>query len=201
MSPARNLPDGDRHYHACAVGSFEFHPEQDRLVWSDEVFRIHGFQPGEVVPTLGVLQAHKHPEDRASSSDAIRAARGSTEPFSFFHRMVDAEGSVRYVLTVGRAAPGEAGPRVEGYVVELTPSVRAQATEVAQEAVARSAARRAVIEQAKGVLMGRHGISADEAFDLLSRMSQTSNTKLNECAAAVVDGASRPGDNAAITQQ
>jgi AmiR/NasT family two-component response regulator len=47
--------------------------------------------------------------------------------------------------------------------------------------------RRAVIEQAKGVLMGRHGIDADMAFDMLRRHSQSTGRKVAELAAAIVD--------------
>jgi hypothetical protein len=45
-----------------------------------------------------------------------------------------------------------------------------------------------VIEQAKGILMGRHGLSADEAFDLLRHWSQDTNTKLYQVAQSVVAG-------------
>jgi AmiR/NasT family two-component response regulator len=45
---------------------------------------------------------------------------------------------------------------------------------------------RAVIEQAKGVLMACHGIDADEAFGLLRRQSQHRNVKLREVAHDVV---------------
>ena len=41
---------------------------------------------------------------------------------------------------------------------------------------------RATIEQAKGILMERHQVNADEAFTLLSRASQHSNTKLRQVA-------------------
>ncbi len=51
---------------------------------------------------------------------------------------------------------------------------------------------RDVIGQAKGILMARQGISADEAFDLLRRASQRSNVKLRDVAAQVVAGAVRP---------
>ena len=36
-----------------------------------------------------------------------------------------------------------------------------------------------VIEQAKGILMGRYGIPADDAFEMLRRCSQDTNTKLH----------------------
>ena len=47
--------------------------------------------------------------------------------------------------------------------------------------------RRAVIEQAKGMLMARHGINGDEAFDLLRNHSQHGGGRLSDIAAAVVD--------------
>jgi AmiR/NasT family two-component response regulator len=47
--------------------------------------------------------------------------------------------------------------------------------------------RRAAIEQAKGILMGRHGITADEAFVRLREHSQRSGQKLSAVAAALVE--------------
>jgi GAF domain-containing protein len=48
---------------------------------------------------------------------------------------------------------------------------------------------RAVIEQAKGVLMAQHHCTADEAFEMLVKLSQQSNRKLREVAQALVDSA------------
>jgi GAF domain-containing protein len=52
---------------------------------------------------------------------------------------------------------------------------------------------RAVIEQAKGILMGREGITADKAFEVLVRASQRENRKLRELAAEIVARAERRG--------
>ena len=46
--------------------------------------------------------------------------------------------------------------------------------------------RRAVIEQAKGILMARNGVDADKAFGMLRDHSQRSGQKLAEVAAAIV---------------
>jgi GAF domain-containing protein len=46
---------------------------------------------------------------------------------------------------------------------------------------------RAVIEQAKGILMHEHRINADNAFQLLRRRSTTTNTKLRTVAQQIVD--------------
>ena len=49
-------------------------------------------------------------------------------------------------------------------------------------------ARRAVIEQAKGILMERHGVDQVIAFGLLRKHSRTTNRRLIDIAGAVADG-------------
>ena len=53
-----------------------------------------------------------------------------------------------------------------------------------------------VIEQAKGILMARHGAGPEEAFDLLRRASQRFNVPVRILAARLVHGAHRPGPQA-----
>lgn len=48
--------------------------------------------------------------------------------------------------------------------------------------------RRATIERAKGILMERHSIDEDAAFEMLRERSRIDNRKLIDLAAAVVDG-------------
>jgi GAF domain-containing protein len=50
---------------------------------------------------------------------------------------------------------------------------------------------RAVIEQAKGIIMGVAGVSADEAFERLKGQSQHENVKVREIAAEIVRRAQR----------
>ncbi|MFC4071125.1 GAF and ANTAR domain-containing protein [Actinoplanes subglobosus] len=51
---------------------------------------------------------------------------------------------------------------------------------------------RAVIEQAKGVVMSQRRCGPEEAFAILSRASQEGNRKLRDVAASVVERAQRP---------
>ncbi|SCE82008.1 GAF domain-containing protein [Micromonospora matsumotoense] len=51
---------------------------------------------------------------------------------------------------------------------------------------------RAVIEQAKGIIMGQRRCTADEAFALLARVSQNSNRKLRDVAEALVQQVVEP---------
>jgi GAF domain-containing protein len=51
---------------------------------------------------------------------------------------------------------------------------------------------RAVIDQARGILMATHGIDAEQAFALLAKESQNTNVKLREVAARLVESIGRP---------
>ena len=48
--------------------------------------------------------------------------------------------------------------------------------------------RRALTERAKGILMERHSISEDSAFEMLREQSRVANRKLIDLAGAIVDG-------------
>jgi GAF domain-containing protein len=51
---------------------------------------------------------------------------------------------------------------------------------------------RAVIEQAKGVLMAQRRVDADQAFDILREASQRYNRKLHDIAVGIVEGTRPP---------
>jgi GAF domain-containing protein len=52
---------------------------------------------------------------------------------------------------------------------------------------------RAVIDQAKGILMAQHGLEADQAFAVLTRFSQQENRKLRDVATDLVERSVRTG--------
>ena len=51
---------------------------------------------------------------------------------------------------------------------------------------------RSLIEQAKGILMGREKCTSDEAFERLKTMSQAQNIKVQDIAGTIVEGATHP---------
>ena len=58
-----------------------------------------------------------------------------------------------------------------------------------------------VIEQAKGILMGRYGILADDAFEILRRWSQDTNTKLHLVAQTVISHQCRAEDPETLSRR
>ncbi|MET0865283.1 MAG: ANTAR domain-containing protein [Nakamurella sp.] len=94
--------------------------------------------------------------------------------------------AVLAVLTAPAAAAEPAEPHRSGPDDERNPHADAESAGQLRDELdllRRVVDARAVIEQAKGMLMAEHRIPADHAFDLLRRRSQNTNTKLRDVAA------------------
>jgi response regulator NasT len=82
---------------------------------------------------------------------------------------------------------------VFAYIVDTTPEELQSALDITLQRFTEyhnlqgAFGRRAVIEQAKGILMARHGTNADRAFEMLREHSQHNGNRLADVATAVVD--------------
>jgi response regulator NasT len=82
---------------------------------------------------------------------------------------------------------------VFAYIVDTTPEELQSAIDITLQRfneysnLQGAFGRRAVIEQAKGILMARQGINAEKAFAMLREHSQHHGRKLADIAAAVVE--------------
>ncbi|MFG1929373.1 PAS and ANTAR domain-containing protein [Mycobacterium sp. NPDC048908] len=167
------------------VGSFRYTRADDRWEWSDAVAHMHGYMPGQVHPTTSLVMSHKHPEDAENVRRLIGAMTGEGRPFSSRHRIVDTHGRIHPVAVIGERLTDEAGNVIgsQGLYVDLSDFDDVGTVE---DAIADFTEHRAIIEQAKGVLMMMYGISADRAFDILVWRSQETNTKLRKLATHLV---------------
>ena len=82
---------------------------------------------------------------------------------------------------------------VFAYIVDTTPDELQSAIEITLQRFTEyqnlkgAFGRRAVIEQAKGILIARQAVNADRAFKLLREHSQRTGRKLADVAAAIID--------------
>jgi hypothetical protein len=53
------------------VGWFRFYFDDQRWEWSEQVQRMHGYEPGTVTPTTELVLEHKHPNDRRQVKKTI----------------------------------------------------------------------------------------------------------------------------------
>jgi hypothetical protein len=170
------------------VGSFRFWFVGQSWEWSDEVARMHGYEPGEVVPSTELLLSHKHPDDRQYVQDALDHALLAGGSFSSRHRFIDTGGRVHTVIVLADRIVDDEGAVIgtEGYYIDLTDTfdqTRRQALDTSLPELLES---RAAIEQAKGALMLVYRIDANAAFELLLWRSQHTNTKVRALAAQII---------------
>ena len=170
------------------VGSFRFWFVGQRWEWSDEVARMHGYEPGSVVPTTELLLSHKHPDDRQHVQDLLDHLLHFGGSFSSRHRFIDTSGGQHTVIVLADRMLDSNGALVgsEGYYIDLTDTFDQARRQALDDSLPELFEARAAIEQAKGALMLVYRISADLAFEILLWRSQQTNTKLRALAAQVV---------------
>jgi hypothetical protein len=166
------------------VGSFRYTSATDTLTWSDPVYLIHGFKPGDVVPSVDLVLSHKHPDDRDEAARTIQRVCMTGEAFSCWHRIVDAAGTPRQVLSVGAGTFDDAWfvTGYSGYISDVSELLRRSVNREVEEALDGLARSRPTIEQVKGALMMTYALDPDAAFELLRRYSQLVNVKVRDVA-------------------
>jgi PAS domain-containing protein len=190
--------------HDGMTGALRYRPATDHWWWSDEVFRLHGFEPGEVVPTTAMIAAHQHPDDRDGCTDTLARAARHGGSFACVNRIVDGRGRDRVLALVGEAHVGSDGRTVDeitGHFADVTSAVRRQAALEASRQIHEADRHRAVIEQAKGIVAARTGLAPDEAFELLRTASMQVNTKVHDVAGWVVRAAVHDSGTGTVATQ
>ncbi|CQD08603.1 ANTAR domain-containing protein [Mycobacterium lentiflavum] len=162
------------------AGWFRFYFSDQRWEWSEQVQRLHGYEPGSVTPTTELVLSHKHPDDRGQVAATIDQILNTRQAFSTRHRIIDTRGQVRQVVVVGDQLRDDQGDVIgtHGFYVDVSPLPDQTREDLVSAKLAEIAEQRAGIEQAKGMLMLVYGIGDGPAFDLLKWLSQEANVKL-----------------------
>lgn len=72
------------------------------LRWSDEMFRIVGYEPDAVAVTNQLFFQHAHPDDHAAIKNAVEEAIRERRQYSIIHRLIRADGAQRIVHETAR---------------------------------------------------------------------------------------------------
>jgi PAS domain S-box-containing protein len=89
------------------MGSWELDLRSGRALWSDEMYRISGMEPGEMTPTIDLLLQLVHRDDRAHVADVLstvvdRPGEVPAEGIRIDYRIVRPDGSLREIRAHGR---------------------------------------------------------------------------------------------------
>jgi PAS domain S-box-containing protein len=96
--------------------------------WSEECYRVLGFDPHAGQPQVEAFFQRIHPDDQAGTIEQLeRAGREKTE-FAFDYRIIHPGGEIRSIHTIGHPVFSPSGDLVEfvGTVIDVTERKRAE---------------------------------------------------------------------------
>ncbi len=131
------------------LGSWEWHLDTGKEVWSDETYRLLGLEPQDVEPTYDLFQEMIHPDDRDAVAQAIEDALRGGKPYDMEFRIARSDGTERVLHSQAENLLDEAGKAIGmvGIVQDITEHKRAD------EALLESSATLAKMFEEQAVLL------------------------------------------------
>jgi len=151
------LAEGQRISH---TGSWGWVLSSGKVTWSEEQYRMLGFEPGRLEPSVALFLTAVHPEDRSVVRNALEEAMQAKRAYSIDYRVVLPDGSVRHLSSVARPLPTDSGV-VDEYIgtsTDVTERVQAEAALLARQQLldlAQQAARAVAFEWRLGAGAGQ----------------------------------------------
>jgi PAS domain S-box-containing protein len=120
------------------VGLWDNDLETGRVLWSDEHYRILGYEPGAVSAGYETMQRVIHPEDLAAMDALFNETRLSGSDFCCEYRVVWPDGTVRWVEAQSKYETDAQGKSVRmlGVIADITHRKQAEAALLRTEKLA-----------------------------------------------------------------
>jgi PAS domain S-box-containing protein len=109
------------------TGSFGWRPATGEIVWSEETYRIAGYDPG-IKPTIDLVFQRIHPEDIRFVQETLDSAVRDGTDLDFEHRFLMPDGSVKHVHVVAHALrDAKSNLEYVGAAIDITEQHQARA--------------------------------------------------------------------------
>ncbi|MCZ6862216.1 MAG: PAS domain-containing protein, partial [Alphaproteobacteria bacterium] len=110
------------------LGSWVWNIRTGEEIWSDEQFRIFGYEPQEIESTYDAFLGAVHPDDRDFVRKTATDALNGHAPYSCEYRIVRPDGVVRYLRVQGKLSLSADGQpeKMFGASLDITESKRAE---------------------------------------------------------------------------
>jgi PAS domain S-box-containing protein len=101
---------------------------RETIHWSQETYRLYGFDPEEGIPPFEALLQRIHPEDRGRFVDDLETAIRERANHEMIFRAVLPDGTLKYILGTGHPVFNASGDVVEfvGAAMDITERKRAE---------------------------------------------------------------------------
>jgi PAS domain S-box-containing protein len=97
----------------AGLGSWEWDPQSGRLLWSAELYRMHGLDASGFQPSFESYLGRVHPEDRQHSGAMMARALMDGRGFSLHERIVRPGGEVRHLRSHAEVVRDERGKPIK----------------------------------------------------------------------------------------
>ncbi|MFC1673094.1 PAS domain-containing sensor histidine kinase [Pseudomonadota bacterium] len=122
-----NLAEAQR---IAKLGSWSNNLKTGAAKWSDERYRIFGFEPGSVEPHLNSLEDSLHPDDRHRVMSAVRKAAETGARLDIEGRIVRPDGEEAAIHILGEVGedPASGEEVMTGTVMDISERIRAESS-------------------------------------------------------------------------
>lgn len=83
------------------LGTWDWDIPSNTVDWSEEHYRLEGYEPGEIQPSYEAWAARVHPEDRAATEQELIAAREEKRTYTAEFRVVHPDGKTLWCSALG----------------------------------------------------------------------------------------------------
>lgn len=103
------------------IGSWERNIETGEIYWSDELYRIWGYEPGKITPTHELVKSMIHPDDQKKFEEVLEAALYRYELYDNEFRIIHEDGVVSTVHALAKIIRDNTGHpiRIAGTVQDI----------------------------------------------------------------------------------
>jgi PAS domain S-box-containing protein len=111
------------------TGSWAWIPATGEIrYWSEECFRVQGFNPHAGPPRIEALYERIHPEDLAGVKEALEQGIREKAMYEYDYRIIHPNGAIRDIHLVGHPVVSPTGELIEsvGTVVDITERKRSE---------------------------------------------------------------------------
>jgi len=110
------------------MGDYDWHVASDTNSWSDQLFRIYGYEPQSFNPSYERFLSMVHPEDRERIEAIHQHAYQTGGGYQMIERIVRPDGEVRYLSSNGEVIADDDGTpiRMRGTCLDITARVVAE---------------------------------------------------------------------------
>jgi PAS domain S-box-containing protein len=110
------------------MGDYDWHIPTDTNRWSDQLYRIYGYEPQSFNANYEKFLSFLHPDDREQIQQIHQHAYATGEPYQMTERIVRPDGEVRYLASNGQVLFDESGTpvRMRGTCIDITERVLAE---------------------------------------------------------------------------